>query len=47
VWVVNRDDGTLSRIDPASGKVTKTLAAGSGPIDLAAGAGDGVGRERG
>jgi YVTN family beta-propeller protein len=35
VWVANRDDGTLSRIDPASNRVTATLRLGHPPDGLA------------
>jgi YVTN family beta-propeller protein len=38
VWVLNFRDGTLSRIDPASGEVTDTPAVGGTPTGLAFGA---------
>ena len=37
VWVVNRHDGTLSRIDPATNTVTGTVRVGSDPTAVAAG----------
>jgi peptide/nickel transport system substrate-binding protein len=39
VWVANREDGTLSRIDPAHAVVDATVPLGGPPISLAAGAG--------
>ncbi len=39
VWVVNRHDGTLSRIDPATNSVTWTGAVGSDPTAVAVGEG--------
>ena len=38
VWVLNFRDGTLSRIDPATGEVTATPAVGGTPTGLAFGA---------
>ena len=38
VWVLNFGDGTLSRIDPATGEVTDTPAVGGTPTGLAFGA---------
>ena len=39
VWVVNRQDGTLSRIDPAKNHVSWTGRIGSDPTAVAVGAG--------
>ncbi len=39
IWVLNRDDGTVSRIDPSRAVVERTIAVGSGASDLAAGLG--------
>src|SRR5215208_3996638 len=39
VWVLNGDDGTVSRIDPISKETVRTVAVGGQPSDLAAGAG--------
>jgi DNA-binding SARP family transcriptional activator len=39
VWVLNADDRTITRIDPATRRVVKTFATGSLPTELAAGAG--------
>jgi YVTN family beta-propeller protein len=39
VWVVNTDDGTVSRIDPATSKVVATVPIGPGPAAIVAGAG--------
>jgi virginiamycin B lyase len=34
VWVSNQVDGTVSRIDPATGKVDATVPAGTSPVNL-------------
>ena len=34
VWVVNKDDGTLSRIDPATNKVERTVPIGQAPAGI-------------
>lgn len=39
VWVANYGSATLSRVDPATDKVTGTVKVGAGPCGLAAGAG--------
>jgi YVTN family beta-propeller protein len=39
VWVANRADGTVSRIDPRRNAVEKTIRVGAEPIDLVAGLG--------
>jgi virginiamycin B lyase len=39
VWVVNHQDGTVSRIDPATSAVVATIPAGNGPGGAAAGFG--------
>ena len=39
VWVANRFDGTVSRIDPTSDAVTATIAVGSEPVAVAVGEG--------
>jgi YVTN family beta-propeller protein len=39
VWVGNRDDKTLLRIDPRSRKVARTIGLGVAPTDLGVGAG--------
>jgi YVTN family beta-propeller protein len=39
VWVLNANEGTLSRIDPAAMTVVKSIGAGQAPIALAVGAG--------
>jgi len=39
VWVVNRDDHTLSKINPASGKVVRTFGVGIEPLHVAVGVG--------
>ncbi|MGH2966891.1 MAG: protein kinase domain-containing protein [Solirubrobacterales bacterium] len=39
VWVVNRDDGTVSRIDPETNAVNATVKVGPGPTAIATGAG--------
>lgn len=39
VWVLNGDDGTVSRIDPSSKETVRTIAVGARPTGLAAGAG--------
>ena len=38
VWVANHDDGTLSRIDPRSGRVTR-FKVGPNPRNIAIGEG--------
>ena len=35
VWVTNRADGTVSRIDPASNAVTRTIESGNAPAGIA------------
>jgi peptide/nickel transport system substrate-binding protein len=37
VWVANRDSHTVSRIDPAAGRVARTVAVGLEPLDVAVG----------
>jgi YVTN family beta-propeller protein len=37
VWVVNRNDGTVSRIDPDRNEVVATIAIGREPRRIAAG----------
>jgi streptogramin lyase len=41
VWTLNRGDGSVTRVDPASNKVVTTIpiAAAAGPGEIAAGAG--------
>lgn len=39
VWVLNADDATVSRIDPATSTVVKVFATGGTPTDIAAGGG--------
>ena len=39
VWVANSRDGTVSRIDPRSNKVVKTIAVGGSPRSIAVGNG--------
>ena len=39
VWVTNRTDGTVSRIDPETNAITSTVEVGAGPVALAAGEG--------
>ena len=39
VWVVNSDDGTLSRIDPGARRVTRTIGLGTPASDVAVGFG--------
>ncbi len=40
VWVANAADGTVTRIDPAGGKVVgEPIAVGDDPIGIAVGAG--------
>ncbi len=34
VWVANTDDGTISRIDPATNEVVATIAVGSNPVGI-------------
>ena len=41
VWVSNRGDHTISRIDPAKNAVTKTIKLGADSIPVAIAAGDG------
>ena len=35
VWVANTGDGTVSRIDPATKKVVKTIDVGNRPVGIA------------
>jgi ABC-type branched-subunit amino acid transport system substrate-binding protein/streptogramin lyase len=49
VWALNTESDTISRIDPGTGRVSKTFEAGARPSDIAAGGGavwvgDGSGR---
>ena len=46
LWVANGRDGTVMRLDPRSGKVTKTIRLGGTPDALATAAGQAVGRHR-
>jgi len=39
VWVANAADGTVSRIDPVTGKVVKTIKVGGRPVGVATGDG--------
>jgi YVTN family beta-propeller protein len=39
VWVANRGDGTVSRIDPGTGRVVRTIKVGKGVDGVAAGEG--------
>jgi YVTN family beta-propeller protein len=39
LWVVNVDDSTVSRIDPAKGVAVQTIRVGNGPAGIAAGGG--------
>jgi YVTN family beta-propeller protein len=39
VWVANAGDGTVSRIEPRTGEVTRTIKVGGRPEGLAVGAG--------
>ena len=39
VWVANSGDGTVSRVDPASGRVTHTIPVGASPQDVVVAAG--------
>ena len=39
VWVANSSDGTVSRIDPETGRVVKTIRVGGRPIGITAGDG--------
>ena len=39
VWVANSLDGTVSRIDPATNRVTATIPVGEGPDGIAVGSG--------
>jgi YVTN family beta-propeller protein len=39
VWVANRTDGTVSRIDPGANAVDKSIRVGGAPIDVVAGLG--------
>jgi peptide/nickel transport system substrate-binding protein len=39
VWVANRDDGTVSRIDPATNAVSDTVGVGGSPTAIATGHG--------
>ena len=38
VWVANRGDDSVSRIDPRTNAVSKAISVGDGPLALAAGA---------
>jgi YVTN family beta-propeller protein len=35
IWVANSGDGTVSRIDPATNAVTKTISVGHRPLGVA------------
>jgi YVTN family beta-propeller protein len=39
VWVANREDGTMSRVDPNTNRVTDTILVGKKPVGLAVGFG--------
>jgi YVTN family beta-propeller protein len=39
VWVTNYDDGTVSRVDPATNEVVATIEVGRHPDHIAAGEG--------
>jgi hypothetical protein len=39
VWVANAESGTVTRLDPATGKFVDTLGVGADPNDIAAGLG--------
>ena len=39
IWVANSGDGTVSRIDPASGNVVATIEVGGNPASVAVGEG--------
>jgi virginiamycin B lyase len=39
VWVANAGDGTISRIDPRSFEVVKTIKTGNAPAGIAVGGG--------
>jgi YVTN family beta-propeller protein len=39
VWVANHASGTVSRIDPKTGKVVATIGVGPNPTQVVAGAG--------
>ena len=39
VWVANRDDGTVAKIDPANREIVDTIETGNYPAGLAVGAG--------
>jgi YVTN family beta-propeller protein len=34
VWVANAGDGTVSRIDPVTGRVVRTIEVGGSPTDI-------------
>jgi YVTN family beta-propeller protein len=34
VWIVNKDDGTLSRIDPETNEVDRTVSIGQAPAGI-------------
>jgi YVTN family beta-propeller protein len=36
LWVANSGDGTVTRIDPVSGRVVETIAVGGSPNGIAA-----------
>jgi YVTN family beta-propeller protein len=39
VWVANRGDGSLSRIDPGTNSVTRAISVGETPVAVAVGEG--------
>ena len=39
VWVANSGSGTVSRINPANGKLVRTIRVGGSPTGIAAGSG--------
>jgi virginiamycin B lyase len=39
IWVVNQIDGTVTRLEPSTGRVEATIEVGEGPSALAAAAG--------
>ena len=34
VWTANADDGTVTKIDPATGSASETIAVGGAPTEL-------------
>ena len=46
IWVANHFDGTVSRLEPSTGRVQATISVAEGPNSLGAAAGLPVGRER-